>query len=174
MDNKSTYSLSFLIIGLFAVALALVLLLFNRFHPTKHSTPKRVIYRSVSHQSNQGPSALLQHHLGKQLFLLQQAALRQAMRTADVKHLLKQMLKARSLGVQTRMPLGEDSFQWIASLAQDQAISVIRLLGNTSIADWRDEIMSLRMLSPHEQQRAIKIGRHHNPEFDDRDDVFYA
>ena len=73
-----------------------------------------------------------------------------------------------------RMPLTEDHFQWIAGLAQDQAVSVIRLLNHTAIGDWHDQIMSLRMLSGHEQQRAIKIVRHHNPEYSDRDDGFYA
>ena len=68
MSNNTHYSVNFLIIGLFAVVLTLVLLLFNRFHPTKHVRPRHVVFRSIGHQGDNGTTALLQHHLGKQLF----------------------------------------------------------------------------------------------------------
>lgn len=174
MNDKNTYSINFLIVSLFAITVTLVLLLLNRFHPNKPQRPKRLVFRSIGTQSSHTSSDFLQHQLGRQLFLLQQAALKQALRTADVRHVLNQILKARSMGKPTRMPLSEDHFRWISGLAKDQALSVIRLLNHTAVGDWHDQVMSLRMLSPHEQRRAIKISYRHSPDYGEREDTFYA
>lgn len=172
MDDKHTNYTHFVILAMFVVTASLVLLLLNEFRPKTPKAP-RVIYRVTKTHDKHAP-IISQQQLLKKMYVLQQMAIKQAMAAGDVQRILHQILESQSMGRAVRMPLGQDSFEWISNLAQDQAASMIRLLGNTSIADWHDEVMSLRMLSPQEQQRAIKIGRHQNRHTLEDLDYFYA
>ena len=157
MQRQQTYL--FWIVGLLAIMIG-VTLVFLGAHPShkKYATPHKI--RLIKKHHTARSAALLRSLLQKKMLLLEKLTSKPFLNSRDIQSLLIKYMNMGARHPHLKMPISGENLDWIASLPHSHAIGILRMLGESSFHEWRDEIFSLRLMAPYERARAIMVGRH--------------